>query len=66
MHVLITCKHTCDIFLDSNREIWVYRKGDWVSNREIFCGKKYSILVSKIVICSTIDHCKMFYLRAYC
>ena len=31
-----------------------------------FRGKKYSILVSKIVICSTVDHCKMFYLPAYC
>ena len=31
-----------------------------------FHGKKYSILVSKIVICSTVDHCKMFYLPAYC
>ena len=30
-----------------------------------FRGKKYSILVSKI-ICSTVDHCKMFYLPAYC
>ena len=43
------------------------------SDREIgsqigrfFRGKKYSILVSKIVICSTVDHCKMFYLPAYC
>ena len=36
-----------------------------VPNREIFFrGKKYSILVSKI-ICSTVDHCKMFYLPAY-
>ena len=31
-----------------------------------FRGKKYSILVSKIVICSTVGHCKMFYLPAYC
>ena len=31
-----------------------------------FRSKKYSILVSKIVICSTVDHCKMFYLPAYC
>ena len=31
-----------------------------------FRGKKYSILVWKIVICSTVDHCKMFYLSAYC
>ena len=31
-----------------------------------FRGKIYSILVSKIVICSTVDHCKMFYLPAYC
>ena len=31
-----------------------------------FRGKKYSILVSKIVICSTVDHCKMFYLPVYC
>ena len=31
-----------------------------------FRGKKYSILVSKIVICNTVDHCKMFYLPAYC
>ena len=31
-----------------------------------FRGKKYSILVSKIVNCSTVDHCKMFYLPAYC
>ena len=30
-----------------------------------FRGKKYSILVSKIVICSTVNHCKMFYLPAY-
>ena len=36
-----------------------------VSNRENFHGKKYSILVSKIVICSTVDHFKMFYLPAY-
>ena len=27
-----------------------------------FHGKAYSILVSKIVICSNIDNCKMFYL----
>ena len=26
-----------------------------------FRGKKYSILASKIVICSAVDHCKMFY-----
>ena len=33
-----------------------------VPDKEFFCrGKKYSILVSKIVICSTVDHCKMFY-----
>ena len=31
-----------------------------------FRGKKYSILVWKIVICSTVNHCKMFYLPAYC
>ena len=44
-----------------------------VSDREIgsqigrfFRGIIYSILVSKIVICSTVDHCKMFYLPAYC
>ena len=43
------------------------------SNREIgsqigrfFRSKNYSILVSKIVICSTVDHCKMFYLPVYC
>ena len=43
------------------------------SDREIrsqigrfFRGKKYSILVPKIVICSTVDHCKMFYLPEYC
>ena len=30
-----------------------------------FRGKKYSILVSKIVICNTVDHCKIFYLPAY-
>ena len=31
-----------------------------VPDREIFSWQKYSILVSKIVICSTVDHCKMF------
>ena len=36
-----------------------------VPDREIFSQQKYSILVSKIVICSTVDHCKMFYLLAY-
>ena len=38
-----------------------------VPDREIFRGKKYLILVPKIVICSTVDHCikKMFYLPAY-
>ena len=63
VHLLI---HTCDIFLDSNRELWVYRYGDWVSNREIFSRQKVFNLLSKIVICSTVDHCKMFYLPAYC
>ena len=28
--------------------------------REIFLWQKYSILVSKIAICRTLDHCKMF------
>ena len=37
-----------------------------VPNREIlFAAKKYSVLVSKIVICITVDHCKMFYLPEY-
>ena len=36
-----------------------------VPDREIFLQQKYSILVSKIVICSTVDHCKMFQLPAY-
>ena len=36
-----------------------------VSNMEIFSRQNYSILVSKIVICSAVDHCKMFYLPAY-
>ena len=39
-----------------------------IFGREIgvpFRSKKYSILVSKIVICSTVDHCKMFYLPTY-
>ena len=42
---------------------------DWEIGSQLgrfFGGKKYSILVSKIVICSTVDHCKMFYLPAYC
>ena len=30
-----------------------------------FCGEKKSILVAKIVISSTVDHCKMFYLPVY-
>ena len=37
-----------------------------VSNREIFLRQKiFNFSVSKIVICSTVDHCKMFYLPAY-
>ena len=38
-----------------------------VPDREVFLRrkKKKSILVAKIVISSTIDHCKMFYLPAY-
>ena len=36
-----------------------------VPEREIFLRQKKSILVSKIVICSTVDHCKMNYLPAY-
>ena len=42
---------------------------DWEIGSQIgrfFRGKKYSILESKIVVCSTVDHCKMFYLPAYC
>ena len=30
-----------------------------------FRGEKKSILVAKIVISSTVDHCKMFYLPVY-
>ena len=38
-----------------------------VPDREMFLRqkKKKSILVSKIVLCSTVHHCKMFYLPAY-
>ena len=37
-----------------------------VPDREFFfAAKKKSILVAKIVISSTIDHCKMFYLPVY-
>ena len=34
-----------------------------VSNRETFSRQKMFNFVSKIVICSTVDHCKMFYLQ---
>ena len=37
-----------------------------VPDREFFSQqKKKSILVAKIVISSTVDHCKMFYLPVY-
>ena len=37
-----------------------------VPDREVFSRrKKKSILVAKIVISSTVDHCKMFYLPVY-
>ena len=36
-----------------------------VSDREVFSWQKKSILVAKIVICSTVDHCKIFYLPVY-
>ena len=37
-----------------------------VPDREVFSWrKKKSILVAKIVISSTVDHCKMFYLPVY-
>ena len=31
-----------------------------VPDREVFSRRKKSILVAKIVISSTVDHCKMF------
>ena len=36
-----------------------------VPDREVFLRQKKSILVAKIVISSTVDHCKMFYLPVY-
>ena len=36
-----------------------------VPNREVFSRQKKPILMAKIVICSTVDHCKMFYLPVY-
>ena len=36
-----------------------------VPDREFFSWQKKSILVTKIVISSTVDHCKMFYLPVY-
>ena len=36
-----------------------------VPDREFFLRRKKSILVAKIVISSTVDHCKMFYLPVY-
>ena len=36
-----------------------------VPDREVFSRRKKSILVAKIVISSTVDHCKMFYLPVY-
>ena len=36
-----------------------------VPDREVFCGETNSILVAKIVISSTVDHYKMFYLPVY-
>ena len=47
----------CDLFLGSNREICKFCREIGVPNREILSRQKYSILVSKIVICSTIGHC---------
>ena len=36
-----------------------------VPAREFFSRRKKSILVAKIVISSTVDHCKMFHLPVY-
>ena len=36
-----------------------------VPDREVFSRLKKSILVAKIVISSTVDHCKMFCLPVY-
>ena len=36
-----------------------------VPDREVFSWRKKLILVAKIVISSTVDHCKMFYLPVY-
>ena len=44
----------------------IFGKETEVPDREVFFrGKKKSILVAKIVISSTLDHCKMFYLPVY-
>ena len=58
-----TCgQHTCDLFLGSNREICNFCKGDWgLKKGDFFVANKYLILVSKIVICSTVDHRKILF-----